>query len=461
MLNLPHWQRTGGSPDPFVAGEHWRPLQLIVDEAELGPAPANTVLKSFAARPRTPLNFVSTAGGFGGTISPSPDGREIAYQFGTGEAFSVGVASDWWRSAAAESAEHGLDASMLERQFLLLGEAARSNWIDGIVIDFDQRLHERWQKLLERAKPMTVEEAAALSGLQLRARGERMVELEPPGVGIMVTEERMYLLGAICRLPGYDVLWDASARFWRDGGDPTFHALVDAVAVRLGRALKARDYLHIRRRAPSLEEIWSEVLYFFESVLVCLQGAADAAARMVHCLFELPKSRRQANWGYERFWSALAEAQAPVEGFDRECLCDLDVLVGEPRNSIHGEVLRSELRRRSTHDSPAQMTTYPRYSVAIDAELAVNARPAAERRGGLARWGIQSAPPEGAIFVNPWLYTDAAIATTAAGLASVIGAVRDDRFANFETHDLAPWLGTPVQWSNAEILFGLEQMPTP
>lgn len=463
MLNPPHWQRAGARPDPFVAGEHWRPLQLIIDDFDPEPSPAFALLSSFAARSSTPLNFVSLAGSFGGTISPSLDGCEVAYRFGSGEAYTVGVRSDWWRrSAAEEAAEHGLDVTALERQFLLIGEAARDNSIDGIVIDFDPRLAERWGSLLRRAKVLRIEEAAALSGLLLRACGERMVELEPPGVGIMANEERTYLLGAISALPDYEILWDASARTWQESDDPTFHSLVDAVAARLGRALKARDYLHLRRRAPSLEETWSEVPYFFESVLVCLQGAADAAARMVHCLYGMAGSRRQANWGYERFWTALANSGVPHSEFDRECLCDLDVLVGEPRNSIHGEVLGNKLLQRTTPGRSPQLISFPRHSVVIHAEMARDARPAASRRGGLARWGIHTNPLEGPMFVDPWRYTDAAIATTAAGLSSVIHALLEDKFADYElAEDLEAWLGRPVQWANAAILFGLEQLPTP
>ena len=68
---------------------------------------------------------------------------------------------------------------------------------------------------------MTAEEAAALGGLFLRACGERMIEIEPSGTGIMVTEERLYLLGATTLLSDFEVIWEGAGR---DGPPPAIPA---------------------------------------------------------------------------------------------------------------------------------------------------------------------------------------------------------------------------------------------
>lgn len=464
MLNTPHWQTAGTRLEPFVAGEKSRPLQLIVCDDELDPSQALDLLVTFAAR-RGPLSFVSPSGSVGGRITVSADQTEAEYSFKKGNGSRCFIYGDWWKSAGPEEAARiGIDATTLERRFLFLHEAARRDFIDGLVMPFDDGLRDRWKNPIAKAHLLTIEQSVALMGLYLRACGERMIEIEPPGTGIMVSEERMYLLGALAILPQYELLHEAATNIWGRSGDPTLAGLTDAVAVRLGRALKARDYLQVRRRAVNIREIWSDVLYFFESLLVCLQGALDAAARLVHELFELSGSRRRANWGRNDWWSALEASSAPAKEFDRACLDDLDVLVGDLRNSIHGEVLNGELRQQVRPGEKPVLMGYSQLAVALDAGLATSLAAAAERRGGLERWAVRrEAFPKGVALIDPWRYSETAIVVTAEALSSVIGALVSSLFSDVTVNPKAQelWLGKKTQWRNAKLLFGLEQMPSP
>lgn len=463
VLNTPHWQRAGAQPEPFVAGEKSRPLQLIVCADELDPSPALSLLVTFGPR-CGPLAFVSPGGAVGGRITVAADQTEIEYSFKGDRGTRAFVYGDWWKTSAPEEAARiGADATTLERRFLFVHEAARRNWIDGLVMPFDDALRDRWRTPLANANLMTAEQAVSLMGLYLRACGERMIEIESPGAGIMVSEERMYLLGALAVLPRYEVLHEAAGNAWKQTGDPTLPGLADAIAVRLGRALKARDYLQVRKRAPNVREISSDVHYFFESVLVCLQGALDAAARLVHELFDLKGSRKRANWGRKDWWDELARSKAPTERFNADCLNDLDVLVGDLRNSIHGEVLTGELRQRGRPGEKPTLMGYSQLAVALEAELATEVSAAADRRGGPGRWAVHPTLPEGVALIDPWRYAEAAIATTAEALSSVIGALVADCFSNVTLNAKAQelWLGKESQRTNAKILFGLEQLPAP
>ena len=239
--------------------------------------------------------------------------------------------------------------------------------------------------------------------------------------------------------------------------------LVDAVAIRMGRALKARDYLNIRRRA-NLHEVWSDALYFFESVLVSLQGAADATARLVRAVFDIEGPRMMANWGRRDWWSALQSSDAPDHAFDRECLEDVDVLVGDLRNSIHGEVLTGLLTRRVEPDEIPLLGGHTQHTVALESDLGKAVAIAAARRGGTDRWAIRATFPDGAALIDPWRYADAAIATTGEGLSSVISALAGTpEFADLEVHDRARdlFLGRRSQRQNAVHLFGIEKLPSP
>lgn len=463
MLNTPHWQKAGTAPSPWIAGEKSRPLQLIVDDIELPSSPALELLGSYA-RHRNPLEFVSPGSSVGGGIEFTGE-NETTYRFAKQTPFITGNPTGWWRRAAIEQAAGSgdLDVGVLERRLHLLDEACR-DWIDGLVMPFDPMLRERWTRLIRRAPLYTAEEAAALSGLFLRATGERVAEIEPPGVAIVVSEERLYLLGAISLLADYEFVWEGACRHWSTTGDPTLRGLIEAVAVRLGRALKARDYLNVRRRATGVEEIWSEVLYFFESVLVCLQGAADAAARLLRVIFQLKGPRGVANWGRQDWWAALEKSDAPCGEFDRECLQDIDLLIGELRNSIHGEILGGELRERVDPTDAATMTGYPRQTVVLDSELGSAVLPAAARRGGPTRWAIHQISAAGAAWIDPWQYVEAAIATTGEALSSVLSALaRTPDFSELadDAHVRALYLGRVVQKENARILFGVERLPRP
>src|SRR5205823_6295200 len=133
--------------------------------------------------------------------------------------------------------------------------------------------------------------------------------------------------------------------------------------------LTARDYLHVRARAPDRESVWAEVLFFFESLLVCLQGSLDATARFLHVRFGLVGSPRRAHWGQKKWRQRLEESGAPWAAFQNGRLWRLDTLVGELRNAIHGEVLSHELRQAGEGASSPTFLGFMHAGIALDPEL--------------------------------------------------------------------------------------------
>ncbi|HTT93621.1 MAG TPA: hypothetical protein VMF55_03055 [Solirubrobacterales bacterium] len=171
-----------------------------------------------------------------------------------------------------------------------------------------------------------------------------------------------------------------------------------------------------------------------------------------------------ANWGRRDWWSALADSDAPSEEFDRGCLEDIDLLVGELRNSIHGKILGSELRERVEPTDPAAVTGYPRQTVVLDGELGGALLPAVERQGGPSRWAIHRISAAGAAWFDPWRYADAAIATTGEALSWVLAALAQTPDFSGLADDAGVrtlYLGRVVQRENARLLFGVESLPTP
>ena len=457
MLNSPDWL-TRDKPSPFVAGKHSRHLQLIVIDDELDPTPALDLLRVLANR-RPLLDVASFTGRYGGHIKIADDQESIDYEFKDGHGPNVFVYGDWWKQAAVEeSAEVGLSAEVLERRFLLTHEAGRREWIDGLVMPFPPQLAQRWRNLLAKAPLLTGEQAIALAGLFLRAHGDFTIEIDERPTTIHAGHAQLYRIGSAALLPGIGRWLAAATEHWRATGDPTLDGLADAVLVRFSRALKARDYLQVRRQAPDRQAAWSDVLFFFEAVLVSLQGSLDAAARFLHLKYGLSGSRRHANWGHEKWRESLDASGAPTADFDGRRLWDLDTLVGELRNSIHGEVLSGELRKTVAPGEDPLTMAYG--GLALEAALAESVAEAAEREGGAERW-LHSIFPEGVGLVDPWQYTEAATDTVAVAVESIIGAVNAEAFAGIE---VSPgfeelWIGTPRRRENARMLFGIGAVP--
>lgn len=79
------------------------------------------------------------------------------------------------------------------------------------------------------------------------------------------------------------------------------------LGVRLGRALRARDYFNVRIRSPRPDDTWDEALFFFETALVSLNGALDAAARFCHLAYNLSGTPKRASWSHQKWRNQLID----------------------------------------------------------------------------------------------------------------------------------------------------------
>jgi hypothetical protein len=460
MLNLPSWLSAPARPSPFLAGENSRHLCFIVMDDDLEPTPALDLLRTLSNR-RPLLDVVSPTGAYGGRITIAEDQKSIDYEFKDRSGLRVFVYGDWWRQAASEQgAESGLDAVILERRFLLAHEAGRRDWVDGLVMPFSPQAAQRWRNLLIRAPLLEDEQALALAGLFLRAHGDFTIEVDHAGTTFHAGHAQMYRIGASALLPGIACWLVASQERWRSTGEPALYGLADAVLVRFARALRARDYLHVRLRAPHRQAAWPDVLFFFESVLVSLQGSLDAAARFLHLEYDLLGPRKRANWGTEQWREKLEASAAPTSSFDGASLWDLDALVGDLRNSIHGEVLSDELRQTTAPGDDPVIMGYARNGIVLEPELAERVADAARRQGDTTRW-LRQTFPSGAALVNPWEYAEAAVEATARSVASVIAAVNTESFQAIAVDPRFEelWVGSPPRRRNALLLFGVGVLP--
>jgi hypothetical protein len=114
---------------------------------------------------------------------------------------------------------------------------------------------------------------------------------------------------------------------------------------RLSRALRALDYVRVRRRHLRITDAWGELLFFFDVLLLMLDGTLDCLARFFHVVFEVKGSHRQASWDKAKWRDRLIELVPEFRSTEVKLsrLTDATAAVAHLRNSVHGPVLSSEL----------------------------------------------------------------------------------------------------------------------
>jgi hypothetical protein len=245
--------------DPFSSDPGWRPLSLIVDGSR--PSDALTFLAAYGSTATADALLVSNRASARVTLHDAEleDPRdhfpvEIVDARG---GYMTAVASASWLSGTAEEVAVDYNRDHDEVLRLLAFSHLASTWpaIDALVSDdpLIRAAPEHFIGVLSSA------EGVALLGLALRAKGDFTVE-RSTGTTTYIEDERFYR-GAAVALVG-DVLepWLRSAAgAWRRGHVRPFE-LVQGIVARLARALRARDYVHVRERSADFETAWSEEL---------------------------------------------------------------------------------------------------------------------------------------------------------------------------------------------------------
>jgi hypothetical protein len=256
-------------------------------------------------------------------------------------------------------------------------------------------------------------EGVALLGLALRAKGDFTIE-RSTNTTTYIEDERFYR-GAAVELVG-DVLepWLRSAAgAWRRGRVRPFE-LVQGIVARLARALRARDYVHVRERSADFQTAWAEDLFFFDVVLVALSGALDTTARLMYELYDMSGAHKRRSWSDPRFVAALRD----VVEFDVGTITGTARLIGLLRNRVHEGPFTEEIRmttgRVGWMDFGEGALAIPR------GDEAIRMLELAEGAGGMPRWGLSDRPELGVLLVSPGVYTECAVRAVARAITTVL-----------------------------------------
>jgi hypothetical protein len=403
MLNLPsHWRAgTTSKSGAFMGGKWGRPLRLIIDHASLPDDPALRLLDAFAGRSDAQLFSTDATRAWHVEISPQPNRNQaltVSFVEPGGGGRECGVWGPPWRPHAERTvAEHGGDVDETYRA-LVLAQACTMHDLDGFVTSFP--FAERgWGTFAQKARVQNVREAAALLGLYLRAHGDFTVQQEG-NHGTFLAPHNFYAGAAVAPLRSYPDWLRLAVGRWRSARGPVAHDLLRGLELRLGRALRARDYLVVRTRALRPDDSWEEALFFFEAFLLSAAGALDALARYCHVVAALGGSReaagwRKRDWREKRMLKARTEL-APVIGHEDTRLRATTEVVGLLRNYIHGEALTQQL----SDDRQPGITDYLMGKLVIGGQDGERLQAAAAHLPGLAG-AVAEEWPEGVASVLP------------------------------------------------------------
>lgn len=265
-------------------------------------------------------------------------------------------------------------------------------------------------------------------GLHLRSHNDFTVNIED-NHSTFLEDSRFYPAAALATLPAYLSWLGSAVAIWRAEDDPSPYSLLRGLEIRLGRALRARDYFHARIRSRRPDDAWDEALFFFEAVLLSLNGALDAAARFCHLVYGLSGARKSASWLRES-WRVRLLAKAPelTDHLDasKGSLLPCTTLVSVLRNYIHGEALSQELHRG---DEGPEVIDYGAGALAVAPPDADRLIAATQVLSSPAEWGVAE-QHDGVVLVLPASFLQRVVPTALRVLDELMMTAEPERFGS-------------------------------
>lgn len=423
------------TPDaPFDGGTAFdggRPLRIVLDDA-LGSGEAEALLRGFARHEHIEI-FAKGDQQDGIPLIVQDDLDEhqnLHYEVRRPTRLTRGGVhyAGQYRRIAVQMVEEGGAANAEDTyREQILAQLARNLGADALVTRSEFILDKAPRGLMERANPMRPNEALALMGLYLRLRGDFTVYMAD---GITQETSRGGWYWVLTR----DMLragWDwfgACVRTSSASGDDTAMLLGQSTLQRFDRALRARDHVLQQFHLPPTNDTSDEALFYLDVVLLMLNGAFDAAARVTHIVYALTGG---VSWRWEDWRDKLCAADAAFVTLlaDESQVRDAIDLVALLRNTVHGEALRGIAYEE--HGKPRTRENL----VLLPAKGRARLLGAVARRGGDERWGIRPLWGD-EVGVEADTFLEALIPTVADALNDLMTATDVERLPGVSASDL-------------------------
>jgi hypothetical protein len=309
--------------------------------------------------------------------------------------------------------------------------------VDALVTETPFLQLPRWRNLATNSHAQSAKHAAALLGLHLRAHRDFTVRCTNHE-STFLKEENYYRGAAAAALASYPPLLDAAQGIWDSTGDARPVSLLRGVETRLGQALRARDYFHVRVRSFSPAETWDDAVFFFEFALLLMSGALDAGARFCHRVFKVAGDEKLVSWRNRRWRTSLRDTVPDLtklsEGRTPQSPLPIANAIGILRNFIHAEALSHEFHFDGGIDEEPLTMDFNLGALALPPDEGKRLRQFVNVLGDEEEWGVREGF-RGVVLLLPAPFLERALAKTLEALAELadilshmLTAHREDRF---------------------------------
>jgi hypothetical protein len=424
MLNNPPPSTVGLDPTPWMHGDFGRSLVLLIDD-DTSKKEDTALLRAFGHRTSARVYSSTSTEPATWQLGQPNQGRDfLPIILSAGEEERVLAApahASRERLARQMSAEVSFSQGDVSRLLALSGLVRTNRRIDGIVVA-PRVLAQK--PLMRTLSPWcyTPSEAVALLGLVLRANGDYVVQRDD-NTTYWISGEAFYGAVAHRHLWTLEPWIRTAAAYWMQSSHEPLTRL-DGIVRRLSRALRARDYLQVRLRAPQFSYVWDEVMFFLDIVLVQLMGAFDVLARFLNDLYGI-ENHGAISWRRRdpRGWLTALERSEPRLGFyarPPQPLGDVIDAIAVMRNLIHDAPLSDEI-----HDwdgSPGTLVFGPGVIALQSGRESDTLLRAVRRQGGLLAWGFSDRHEEKAVLLDPGLFAEHALRQGTKAIAEALGS---------------------------------------
>jgi hypothetical protein len=417
----------GEERSAFVRSKQERNLRITLDLDSLAPSEALDMLLELGRHDEIDLTTTQPAGFSTVTVGStvvSGDQVEVITEAPNGNKSLTGVwpASQWLRFAEEEARARDLDPAETRRRYLLAGaEFGRAD-----CLAFQNAMLGRGGA--NKANPMTVDQAAALTGLFLRSRGHDEVQMWDRG-NFRIGFGWQYFVAARMRLWAGWRWWSACVAAGQLSAGESAMATAQAVLDRFPRCIRARDEVLYRTLVPAGKGDHEGILYHLDALLLVLSGTIDATALIANVAHSVGADAHQVGWRRRQWRQQLATA-APLlhnltdSGTPTRAVIDL---VAEIRNTIHGAPLSGV----HFHAGSEQM-----HLVALPPRAATEIQPCADALGGLDHWGIR--PTDGGrILLDPHRFVQVVLPFVGEALNAIMEATEVEQLPGVDPAKLS------------------------
>lgn len=314
-------------------------------------------------------------------------------------------------------------------------------------------LHDHGRAIARGVTICHPEDALPLLSLYLRRQGRFLIDRN-----FSLNRGGFYWVAARELLPAAWRWFTACVQHASGSGDDGLMLLGGSLLQRVGRAIEARDAIHVALNQTQNNDLRDDALANLDVVLILLMAAVDVSARVAHrTLGMAPGEEYRAAWQNRRpggWFESIERSEPALAAITANGTAGLDTLtiLRLLRNSVHGAALQG-IAFSPHRGSQESLVALPRSEEA-------DVLAAMERLGGRAAWGVRPVVP-GRTHIDPGLLVDRLLVNVIELLNALMAATPVERLPHValsptdmsppdstgldQTDPFAPWIRQSIR----------------